>query len=277
MAPTVLSILLRMDRGRTGEEFCRTSIRRAFVGFAPLPLKVKDEFEFRYGVRLIENYGLSETLFVTARSQQSSTSCGYVGEAVPGIALRIVSEEGAAVSPGEDGEVQVLTPDLMAGYLGADGTLLEIDSEKWFATGDIGRMDDRGSLCITGRKKDIIIRGGVNISPAAIEESLLLVPGVAEVAVVSIPHELYGEDIVAVVKLESGIELESMLEALMAHARSNLAPHQQPARVIAIDDMPRTANGKVQKSRVRELVAEKLQVSTAGFRRPDAENAGARR
>ena len=81
LAPTVLSILLRMDRGRTGEEFCRNSVRHAFVGFAPLPLKVKDEFENRYGVRLIENYGLSETLFVTARSQGSFSPEGTVTSA----------------------------------------------------------------------------------------------------------------------------------------------------------------------------------------------------
>jgi acyl-CoA synthetase (AMP-forming)/AMP-acid ligase II len=93
MAPTVLSILLRMDRGRTGEEFCRTSIRHVFVGFAPLPLKVKDEFEARYGVRLVENYGLSETLFVTARSAVAHSGPGYVGEALPGVTLRIADDE----------------------------------------------------------------------------------------------------------------------------------------------------------------------------------------
>jgi len=207
LAPTVLSILLRMDRGRTGEEFCRASVRHAFVGFAPLPLKVKDEFESRYGLRLIENYGLSETLFVTARSQESSNGAGYVGEALPGIGLRVVRDEVESAAPGSDGEVQILTPDLMAGYLDADGRLLEIDASVWFPTGDIGRMGEGNALFITGRKKDLIIRGGVNISPAAVEEALMQVNGVADVAVVSIPHELYGEDIVAVLKLDPGVEL----------------------------------------------------------------------
>ncbi len=262
LAPTVLSILLRMDRGRTSEEFCRSSVRHAFVGFAPLSLKVKDEFENRYGVRLIENYGLSETLFVTARSQGVLSGPGYVGEALPGITLRIASDEENSVPAGMDGEVQILTPDLMAGYLDAGGALLEMDSSTWFPTGDVGRLDVQGSLSITGRKKDLIIRGGVNISPAAIEESLMQVSGVADVAVVSIPHELYGEDIVAVLKLEAGVELESMLDLVVAHAKRNLAQHQQPARYIAIDEFPRTANGKVRKARIRELVAEKLQVGS---------------
>jgi acyl-coenzyme A synthetase/AMP-(fatty) acid ligase len=262
LAPTVLSILLRMDRGRTGEEFCRKSVRHAFVGFAPLSLKVKDEFETRYGVRLIENYGLSETLFVTARSERSLGGSGYVGEVLPGVKLRTVNEEEEPTVSGIDGEVQILTPDLMAGYLDANGDLMEMDASAWFPTGDVGHLDDRGSLFITGRKKDLIIRGGVNISPAAIEEALMHLQGIADVAVVSIPHELYGEDIVAVLKLETGVELESILDSVVAHAKCTLAQHQQPARYIAIDEFPRTANGKVQKARIRELVAQKLQVGS---------------
>jgi acyl-CoA synthetase (AMP-forming)/AMP-acid ligase II len=248
------------------------------VGFAPLPLKVRDEFEARYGVRLVENYGLSETLFVTARSQRTLAGGGYVGEALPGITLRVVSEEGEVVAAGTDGEVYILTPDLMAGYLDAAGSLLEIDAAAWFPTGDVAHLDEQGSLFITGRKKDLIIRGGVNISPAAIEEALMHVDGVAEVAVVSIPHELYGEDIVAVLKLDAGVELESLLDAVVTYAKRNLAQHQQPARYIAIDELPRTANGKVQKARIRELVAEKLQVASSPTLRTQAtESAGVSR
>jgi acyl-coenzyme A synthetase/AMP-(fatty) acid ligase len=274
MAPTVLSILLRMDRGRVGEEFCRTSVRHVFVGFAPLPLKVKDEFESRYGVRLIQNYGLSETLFVTARTPGLAGSCGYVGESLPGVAVRIVNDNGDPMPPHRDGEIQILTPDLMAGYLDARGQLLPIEPSTWFPAGDVGQLDESGSLSITGRKKDIIIRGGVNISPAAIEESLLQVNGVADVAVVSVAHELYGEDIVAVLRLEPGVELESLLDALIAHARNHLAQHQQPARYLSIDEFPRTANGKVQKTRLRELVAQKFHnAATSHPRRTAAERA----
>ncbi len=251
------------------------AVRHAFVGFAPLSLKVKEEFETRYGVRLIENYGLSETLFVTARSERSFGGSGYVGEVLPGVKLRIVSDEEESVAPGMDGEVQILTPDLMAGYLDANGDLREMDASAWFQTGDVGHLDDHGSLLITGRKKDLIIRGGVNISPAAIEEALMHLQGIADVAVVSIPHELYGEDIVAVLKLETGVELESILDSVVAHAKRTLAQHQQPARYIAIDELPRTANGKVQKARIRELVAQKLQVgSTSTLRNQVTESAG---
>jgi long-chain acyl-CoA synthetase len=222
---------------------------------------------------MIENYGLSETLFVTARSTPQGSGNGYVGEALPGIKLRTVEESTASAvgaQPGQnktDGEIEILTPDLMAGYLDEQGNLKEVNPNEWFPTGDVGHLNETGGLFITGRKKDIIIRGGINISPAAIEESLLHVKGVAEAAVVSVPHELYGEDIVAVLKLDSGVELESILDAIMEHAKSELAIHQQPARYIAIDDFPKTANGKVQKSQLRELVVGKLQVGSGSFMR----------
>lgn len=263
LAPTVMSILLRMDRGHTGEEWCRSSIRHTFAGFAPLPLNVKQEFETRYGLRVVENYGLSEMLFVTARSGGAlADGTGYVGEPLPGVQVRAVNNNGDSVAAGETGEVQILTPDLMAGHLDEAGALVKVDASEWFATGDVGCIDSRGSLFITGRKKDLIIRGGVNVSPAAIEEVLRQARGVADVAVVSIPHELYGEDIVAVLKLENGVELESILSALVSHAKQNLAQQQQPARYITIDEFPRTSSGKVQKARIRELVAEKLQVGS---------------
>jgi long-chain acyl-CoA synthetase len=266
-APTVMSILLKLDRGHTGEQYCRESIKRVFVGFAPVPFKLKQDFERRYGVTLIENYGLSETLFVTCRSLPSAGGAGYVGEPVPSVQLRVVGENGTVLSANAEGELQVLTPDLMAGYLSESGSLIELQAAEWFSTGDLARLDEAESLAITGRKKDMIIRGGVNISPAAIEEVLLHAPGVADVAVVSIPHELYGEDVVAVLKLEAGVELESILESVINRAGRELAVHQQPARYVAIDDLPKTASGKVQKARLRELVFEKLQIGAESLLR----------
>lgn len=264
LAPTVLSILFKMDRGHQGEDFCRSSIKKTFVGFAPLPAKLKADFEKRYGIALIENYGLSETLFVTARSNPSVNVPGYVGEALSKIKLRVCGEDGASLSPdmGAEGEIQVLAPDLMAGYLSESGALQTVDAGDWFPTGDFGRIDEAGSLFITGRKKDLIIRGGINISPAAIEEVLLHAAHVSDAAVVSVPHEIYGEDIVAVLKLEPGTSLDAVLESIMAQCKQALAAHQQPSRYMAIDEFPRTSNGKIQKIRLRELVWGKLQAGS---------------
>ncbi|HUB01690.1 MAG TPA: class I adenylate-forming enzyme family protein [Terriglobales bacterium] len=265
LAPTILSILLKMDRGHLGENYCRSAIKKTFVGFAPLPQKVKVEFEKRYGVGLIENYGLSETLFVTARSQalaeETADVQGYVGEPLPGIRLRVSADNGSVVPSGEEGEIQILTPDVMAGYISESGDLQRVDAGAWFSTGDYGRLHWGNSLSITGRKKDLIIRGGVNVSPAAIEETLLHAAHVSDAAVVSVPHEVYGEDIVAVLKLEPGFDLDSVLDAIMAQCKQTLAAHQQPSRYMAIDEFPRTSNGKIQKIRLRELVWSKLQIS----------------
>ncbi len=264
LAPTVLSILLKMDRGHQGEDYCRSSIRKTFVGFAPLPAKVKSSFENRYGIRVTESYGLSEILFGTARSRPDIEHQGYVGEPLPGIQFRVCGEDGAVLPTGAEGEIQVLTPDLMAGYLSEDGALQTVNANAWFPTGDFGRIskDKASSIFITGRKKDLIIRGGINVSPAAIEEVLLHAAHVSDAAVVSVPHEIYGEDIVAVLKLDPGTSLDSVLESIMAQCKQTLAAHQQPSRYIAIDEFPRTSNGKIQKVRLRELVWEKLQVGS---------------
>lgn len=264
LAPTVLSILLKMDRGRRGEDFCRASVKKTFVGFAPLPLKLKADFEARYGVGVTENYGLSETLFVTARSRTEEEGQGYVGEALPGIELRVAGESGRPVPSGEEGEIEILSPDLMSGYISENGELQGVDAGAWFPTGDYGHLDLAGSLFITGRKKDLIIRGGVNISPAAIEEVLVRTPHVSDAAVVSVPHEIYGEDIVAVLKLEAGASLDSVLESVMGQCKQLLASHQQPSRYVAIDEFPRTSNGKIQKAKLRELVLGKLHVNLSG-------------
>lgn len=262
LAPTVLSILLKMDRGHQGEDYCRSSIKNIFVGFAPLPAKVKADFERRYGVHLTESYGLSETILVTARSSVTVHAQGYVGECLPGVQLRACRDDGAEVPRGDEGEIQILTPDLMAGYLSETGDLRKVDANAWFPTGDLGRITVSGAVYITGRKKDLIIRGGVNVSPAAIEEVLLHASNVVDAAVVSVPHEIYGEDIVAVLKLEPDTSLDSVLDPIMAHCKQALAAHQQPSRYMAIDEFPRTSNGKIQKARLRELVWEKLQVGS---------------
>ncbi len=123
----------------------------------------------------------------------------------------------------------------MAGYLSENGDLNQVDATTWFPTGDIGRIGETGSLFVAGRKKDLIIRGGINISPAAIEEVLVHSAHVIDAAVVSVPHEIYGEDIVAVLKLEPEVSLDSVLGPIMAQCKQALAAHQQPSRYIKGD------------------------------------------
>ena len=256
--PTIMSMLLKIDRDATGQDYCRKHIRHAFVGTAPLPVKIKLEFEKLYGIRVLENYGLSETLFVSTESPDLPYSKGSVGRCIKGIDVRIVDEKGDTSNPGAEGEILIKTEYPMKGYLDIETGEINPPA-KWFETGDIGFIKGQ-NLYITGRRKDLIIRGGINISPRAIEEELVKHEAVDEVYVVGIPHEIYGEDIAVVLKLKALVNLEDVKASLATFAQKNLAPHQQPAIYINIDDFPRSVTGKVQKHRLRELVINKFQL-----------------
>lgn len=265
LTPTILAMLLRADRGTAGERFCRERLRFPFVGTAPLAAALRAAFEDRYGVDLLESYGLSETLFVSV--QRDASVAGTVGPPLRGVRIAAFSDGGDALAAGEEGEIHVRTPDLMLGYSsGALGVTPAEARDGWFATGDLGVVDDADELRITGRKKDLVIRGGVNVSPQAIEEVIAEHESVEEVAVVGAPHDLYGEDVVAVVRLVSGVSPEEAEGALASYARERLAAHQQPSRYLAIDEMPTSVTGKVQKARLREFVANRLRSERPGGR-----------
>lgn len=257
LVPSIMALLLKVDRGESGASFCRNSVKHAFVGTAPLSAKTKSEFEDKYGITMNENYGLSETLFITAESNSMTHKPGAIGEVLPGIEVKSELEN----NKGAEGEILVRTPDLMTGYLDSEtGAVNALNPSDWFPTGDYGFVDSGGYLFLTGRKKDIIIRGGINISPKAIEEQLIRHDAVDEVYVVGIPHELYGEDIVAVVKLKPGFDFEQVKVSLAAFARENLAQHQQPAMYLTMDEFPLGIGGKIQKHKLREIIFNKLQL-----------------
>jgi long-chain acyl-CoA synthetase len=268
LVPSLLAILLKLDRGTDGERFCRSSVRLALVGTAPLPERVRQEFEHRYGLTLHESYGLSETLLVSTSAPARPAPVGSVGRVLPGVEVTLADERGEPVSAGAEGELLVRSPDLMAGYVQfvkdanshSPRVGPEMDSEGWFATGDIGRFDGDGMLWITGRRKDLIIRGGINVSPRAIEEVLEEHEAVAEAAVVGIPHDVYGEDIAAVVRLKAGFNLSEVQGTLRAFCRERLNPTQQPGLFLEIDEFPLSPTGKVQKGKLRDLIFDKLRL-----------------
>ncbi|MBI4346891.1 MAG: acyl--CoA ligase, partial [Elusimicrobia bacterium] len=174
LTPTMAAALLRVDRDEEGRAWCREQVRLCNVGMAPLPARLKRDFEATYGVPLYESYGLSETLLVSANRPAEGAAPGSVGRPLAGVEVRI-----------QDGEVMIRTPHLMAGTLDLEtGGLEASDSSAWFASGDLGELDRDGRLRITGRKKDVIIRAGLSVSPRAIEEELLTHEAVDEAAVV---------------------------------------------------------------------------------------------
>lgn len=251
IVPTIMSILLEIDRGSDGERLCRDRVELTLAGTAPLAPSLRRAFEQRYGVRVLENYGLSETLFLATNVPERETVEGSVGRALDGVEIRADATR--------ERELLVRTPYLMDGYLDPErGGGAALDRESWFATGDVGRVDADGNVFIEGRRKDIIIRGGVNVSAMAIEDVLLEHPDVVECAAVGVPHKLYGEDVVAVVRLRAGADEERARGQLTATCRERLGSPNRPSRVAVLEELPHSSSGKIRKRELRERLASEL-------------------
>ena len=246
--PTIAAALLRVDRDEAGRAWCRKNVRRCFIGTAPLHAALKREFEETYGVPLYESYGLSETLLLTANGPKTGAVEGAAGRPLPGIGLREI-----------DGEICVHTPHLMAGPLDYETSRVVPPAESgWFPTGDLGDLGSDGLLRITGRKKDVILRAGLNVSPRALEEVLLLHAAVAQAAVVGVPSELMGEDIVAIVRLKPGVDAASATDDLESYCKTSFAASYRPSAVLTRDEFPTGVTGKVLKKELREWASARL-------------------
>lgn len=253
LAPTMLMALLSVDRDPAGLEYCRKHVKTVCVGTAPLPLKLKKAFERKYGVELFESYGLSELLLVSANSNHFPRVDGSAGRLLPEIEIRVVNERGEPVGLGEDGEICIKTPYIMAGYLNHQTLQMDaINPADWFPTGDIGHVSTDGHLFITGRMKDLIIRGGINISPQAVEEVLMEHEAIAQVAVIGLPHEFYGEEVVAVVRLKRGYNLSEQRASLEELCKKRLSAVSVPTLFIEMERLPLSVTGKVLKNKLRE-------------------------
>ena len=255
LVPTMLAALLRADRDPEGRRYCADSIRLICVGTAPLPGQLQADFEAAYGARLHESYGLSETLFVSGQSPRLPARLGSVGQPLAGIGLRMVGEHGQEVPEGEEGEILVQAPWSMPGYFDYGSKQPQETGSTWFPSGDVGRRDTEGYLFITARKKDLIIRGGQNISPRAVEEVLEAHPAVLQAAVVGVPHAFYGEEVVAVLVLRAAADLVALRSELEARCRAALSPAALPTRFHVRSALPASVTGKVQKNRLRDWVA----------------------
>jgi acyl-CoA synthetase (AMP-forming)/AMP-acid ligase II len=199
-----------------------------------------------------ESYGLSEILFIASNAAGGVRRSGTVGRLLEGVEVRFIGADGRDVTP-EEGEIEVRTRFMMAGYLDYE-TLQpdEIDPDAWFPTGDIGCFDPDGALRITGRKKDLIIRGGINVSPRQVEECLLDHPAVSQAAVIGLPHDLYGEEVTAVLVLRPGRTLDEVKPELQQLCRERLSASAAPTRWVELPELPVSTTGKVQKNALRE-------------------------
>jgi len=227
---------------------------RLFVsGSAPLLLETFKEFQQRSGHTILERYGMSETVMLTSNPYRPETARrgGTVGPALPGVGVRVRSDKGMPLATGEIGNIEVKGPNVFKGYWKMpEKTADEFTTDLWFKTGDVGRIDSDGYVTIVGRSKDLIISGGYNVYPAEIEDVINALPGVAESAVVGVPHPDFGEAVVAVVVAKAGVTLQAA--DITRQLKGQIANFKVPKLVDVVVDLPRNAMGKVQKNLLRE-------------------------
>ena len=229
------------------------------LGGSPVPTAIGERAE-AVGVSTVRSYGSTEhpSISGSRHSDDRLKRLTSDGRLMAGVEIELRDEQGRSVSAGEPGEIWSKGPDCFLAYTDADLTREAIDDKGFFDTGDIGVFDSDGYLSIVDRKKDVIIRGGENISAAEVENILLHLPGVAEVAVVAAPDERLGEHGYAFIRMvPSGGDAPS-LAAVQEHLKNNgLAKPKWPEEVGEIDEFPRTPSGKVQKFVLRERLRER--------------------
>jgi len=228
---------------------------RLFIsGSAPLQVETFDAWRERTGHTIVERYGMSETVMLTSnpyRKHDGERRRGTVGFPLPGVGVRVRGEAGAPCAAGEIAGIEVKGPNVFAGYWRMpEKTREEFTADGWFKTGDVGKIDERGYVTIVGRSKDLVITGGYNVYPAEVEGFINELPGVAESAVVGLPHPDFGEGVVAMVVPKPGSALDG--NAIVAALKDRIANFKVPKRVFVVDELPRNTMGKVQKNLLRQ-------------------------
>lgn len=212
------------------------ALRLLVSGSAPLPAELHQALAERCGQQVLERYGMTETMMNASNPYEGERRPGSVGFPLPGVGLRLES--------GEEGEILVRGPNVFSGYWGRpDATADSFTPDGWFRTGDLGRLDPDGYLRILGRSKELIISGGLNVYPREVEDVLLGHPAVAEVAVVGLASEEWGETVAAFVVANGTCEVEALGE----FAAERLAPFKRPRQIHLVESLPRNALGKVLK------------------------------
>ena len=249
--PTIYALLTSQPGARPDT----SSLRFVVCGAAPMPRQLIGEFEQRFGVPVVEGYGLSEcTVVCTVNPLHGVRKAGSVGLPMPGIDVGVVDEADQLLPAGQADEVVVRGPNVMRGYLGRPDESVQVLRGGWLHTGDVGRFDDDGYLTLVDRVKDLIIRGGENIYPKEIEDVLYAQPAVLEAAVVGQPDRVFGEQPVAFVALRPGFDV--VPEDLIEHCRQSLARYKVPKQVYLEEVLPKNAIGKIAKPVLRTRLQE---------------------
>ena len=246
LTPTIAAIITRMARDKGIASKISDQMENIFCGTAPLAPTIRSTFRETFGCALQESYGMSEILFVSVQGQQDAKEYLDVGKVLPGISIQF-----SPAAESDENELVISTPWILQKYLLEDGEASPLHADGGMPTGDIAQYNgDR--LKITGRLKDLIIRGGVNVSPAAVEEVLLSVKGVQDSAVVGIADPIWGEKIVACIVTNTPALKDEIQSNLKATSKQLLASSMQPDMYVWLDSLPRASSGKIQKFLLKE-------------------------
>jgi acyl-CoA synthetase (AMP-forming)/AMP-acid ligase II len=243
--PTVINMLLNKPLGITAKDV--PTLRLMSCSSAPLTAQQWTQFEEMYGLTLLTWYGMTETGWICG-NRHYRKKMGTVGPPAPHQELKIVDAAGNECPPGVEGEITVGGPQMAIGYLLDDGSIEPVLGRR-LKSGDLGVIDEEGFVRVTGRSKDLIIRGGVNIAPLEIDEVLIKHPRIAEAAAVGVPDKIYGEEVVCYVVAKDGSLTDV---SVLQHCALHLPPAKTPKQVVIVPELPKSDRGKVLREKLRE-------------------------
>ena len=251
LVPTIVAYLLNGPDPTPAQRDAMRGVRYARSASAPLPPEQQRAFETRFGIRIVEAMGLTECASVAFCNPMppQERRIGSAGRPL-GVRARVVDRDGRELPDGEQGEIQLSGPGVMRDYWRAPAGTLGVTADGWLPTGDLGYRDADGFYFVTGRKKELIIKGGENIAPREIDEALLKHPAVLEAAAVGIPHRDYGQEIAAYIVVKPGATLTEA--ELRAHCGRELGRYKSPAFYRFVDALPKGPSGKIQRMKLAE-------------------------
>jgi acyl-CoA synthetase (AMP-forming)/AMP-acid ligase II len=253
VVPTIIAYLCS-GTSLEGKDYLLDQLRFGRSASSALPPSLHKAFEEKFKVSIVETMGLTETAAPVFSNpmERSKRKYGSPGRAV-GNEAKIIDEKGNEVPRGTQGEIMIRGENVMKGYYkAADVTANALEPDGWLHTGDLGYMDEDGFVFVTGRIKELIIKGGENIAPKEIDEALYRHPAILDAAAVGIPDERYGEEIMACVTLKPG---QTVTEAaLLEHCREHLGPFKTPSVIKILEELPKGPSGKIQRLKLPDFV-----------------------
>ncbi len=251
---TVPTMFALLAGAKSAHEDSLATIKLCISGGEPLPVTLIETFKTKFGLTLMEGFGLTETSPIVALSLPWAHKVGSAGTLIPDVQVRFVGDDGKDVGRNQDGELWIKGPNVMKGYYNRPAeTAAVLSPDGWFKTGDLARMDDDGYLFITGRIKDMIIMAGEKVFPREIEDAIKQHPAVMIAAVIGVKDSSRGEMPVAFIELKPDAPKPTAND-IRNFVRERIAPYKTPKEVYFSDNLPKTPAGKVQKRDLIKLI-----------------------